>query len=176
LLVNAARPGYRQVAATLREQILGGVLQPGDALPGQTQLARDLGADVAVVNRAVGLLEREGLVAVGHGRRTVVRARRRYRATVTVPRAGQPGPGEQDRLNASLAAAAEAEPSVSEPALTVTSQKVVFSMTVEAPDEARAGVVAYQLAGAACGDGWDLDGASGTQEPAVSDAGHSSTG
>ena len=174
--MNAARPGYRQVAATLREQILGGVLRPGDALPGQTQLARDLGADVAVVNRAVGLLEREGLVAVGHGRRTVVRKRRRYRATVTVPRAGQPGAGEQDRLNASLAAAAEAEPSVSELALTVTLKNVVFSLIVEAPDEARAGVVAYQIAGAAFGDGWALDEASGRQEPALSDARHPGTG
>ena len=164
--MNAARPGYRQVAASLREQILTGTLQPGDALPGQTQLARDLGADVAVVNRAVGLLEQEGLVVVGHGRRTVVRARRRYRATVTVPATTKPGPGEHERMAAALAAAAGAEPSVSESAVTVTEEKAVFSLIVEAPDEARAGLVAYQLAEAACGDRWHLDQASGTQEPA----------
>jgi DNA-binding transcriptional MocR family regulator len=165
-LVSAARPGYRQVAATLREQILGGVLQAGDAIPGQNQLSRDLGADVAVVNRAVALLEQEGLVAVGQGRRTVVRARRGYRATVSVPAAGLLGPGEHERMAAALAAAADAEPSVSEPAVTVTPDRVVFSVIVEAPDQARAGVVAFQLATAAWGDGWDLDGASGTQEPA----------
>jgi DNA-binding GntR family transcriptional regulator len=164
--VNAARPGYRQVAASLREQILSGILQPGDALPGQTQLARDLGADVAVVNRAVGLLEQEGLVIVGHGRRTVVRARRRYRATVTVPATTKPGPGEHERMAAALAAAAGAEPSASESAVTVTEEKAVFRLIVEAPDEARAGLVAYQLAEAACGAGWHLDEASGTQEPA----------
>jgi DNA-binding transcriptional regulator YhcF (GntR family) len=164
--VNAARPGYRQVAASLREQILGGTLEPGDALPGQIQLARDLGADVAVVNRAVGLLEQEGLVVVGHGRRTVVRARRGYRVTVTVPAAVQPGPDEYERMAAALAAAVGAEPSASESAVTVTEEKAVFSLVVEAPDEARAGLVAYHLAEAACGDGWHLDQASGTQEPA----------
>jgi hypothetical protein len=45
--------------------------------------------------------------------------------------------------------------------VTVTASGVVLSVIVEVPDEARAGVLAYQIAGAACGDGWDLDGASG---------------
>jgi hypothetical protein len=77
-----------------------------------------------------------------------------------------PGAGEHERILSALAAAVETEVSASEPAVKVTAGRAVLSVIVEAPDEARAGVLAYQLAGAACVDGWDLDGASGTQDPA----------
>lgn len=166
--MDATRPGYRQVAASLREQIISGEFRPGDALPGQTQLAKKMDADVAVVNRAVSLLEQEGFVEVGHGRRTVVRARRRYRAIVKVPSAGDHSPGEQQHMTAALAAAAGAEPSASDPALAMTPDHALFSLIVEAADEARAAMVAYRLARAVCGDTWNVTAASGAQEPADS--------
>jgi hypothetical protein len=71
-------------------------------------------------------------------------------------------------MTAALAAAVGAEPSASEPTLGVTPDQAVFSLIIEAADEARAGMVAYRLARAVCGDAWNLAAASGKQEPADS--------
>ena len=74
----------------LREQIISGKYPPSSSLSAQTKLAPELGADVAVVNRAVGQLEREGFVQVEHGKPTVILARRPYEATIEMPRLGEP--------------------------------------------------------------------------------------
>ena len=161
-----ARPGYRQVAAMLREQILSGERPPGSPLPAQTKLAAEIGADVAVVNRAVGQLASEGLVRVEHGRPTVVLAQHRYEAKVTIPRLEERGDAAAQDLADALRGAAEAYSAVSEPMSTAGPERVIITMIVLAADPARAAATAYEIARRACRDGWDLVGASVETGPA----------
>src|ERR671916_1141258 len=51
----------------LTEQILGGAYEPGEKLPTQRALARDLGVNMASVREAVKRLEQLRLVEVRHG-------------------------------------------------------------------------------------------------------------
>lgn len=51
----------------LTEEILGGAYQPGEKLPTQRALARDLGVNMASVREAVKRLEQLRLVEVRHG-------------------------------------------------------------------------------------------------------------
>jgi len=170
LLVDAARPGYRQVAAQLRDRILAGRYPAGTPIPGQAVLAAEFRADVAVVNRAVGQLERERLVRVGHGRPTVVRGRRAYRAEVavgwargeTVPRAALDGAAQV------LAAAEAADESLAAAVLLLSGAVLTIAVTVTAADAGHAADRAVRLAERACTDGWDLDGASVEARPADS--------
>src|SRR5581483_7035515 len=112
-MVDAARPGYRQVAETLRGRIASGEYAAGSFIPGQQLLATDLGADVVVVNRAVRQLEAEGLLQVaGHGRRTRVRRQRRFRAVVLFPASALPGEPDLAALEGALRGAAASDGSV----------------------------------------------------------------
>ena len=51
----------------LTEEILGGVYEPGEKLPTQRALARDLGVNMASIREAVKRLEQLRLVEVRHG-------------------------------------------------------------------------------------------------------------
>src|ERR671916_2535267 len=51
----------------LTEQILGGAYEPGEKLPTQRALARDLGVNMASIREAVKRLEQLRLVEVRHG-------------------------------------------------------------------------------------------------------------
>ena len=66
-------PLYRRVYEALREQILGGELAAGTALPGTRTLARDLGVSRIVVLAAFEQLAAEGYIeaTVGSGTRVV---------------------------------------------------------------------------------------------------------
>jgi hypothetical protein len=114
--LDAVRPGYRQIADLLRERILSGEYPPGAPIPGQQALAAQLGADVAVVNRAVGVLGQEGLLLLaGHGRPTTVLEQRPWHVAVTIPWTGSGPPvptGVVDAAKSLLAASAETDPGV----------------------------------------------------------------
>jgi GntR family transcriptional regulator len=69
------RPFYRQLAAILREQILGGTLQPGDVLPPESALIDEHHVSRNTVRQAVALLRAEGLVVTKHALGTFVRER-----------------------------------------------------------------------------------------------------
>jgi GntR family transcriptional repressor for pyruvate dehydrogenase complex len=56
-----------QVFASLLEAILGGRYAPGEKLPGQRALARDLGVTMTALREALKRLEQMGLVDVRHG-------------------------------------------------------------------------------------------------------------
>ncbi len=60
---------YLAVAYSLREQILGGVYQPGQRLPGQHDMAKANGVSFATLKAALDLLEEDGYVLrkVGKG-------------------------------------------------------------------------------------------------------------
>jgi DNA-binding transcriptional regulator YhcF (GntR family) len=95
--VEGARPGYRQVAETLRTRIADGTYPPRTAIPGQQLLSDQLGADIAVVNRAVDLLEAEGLVQrAGRGRKTMVVEQGQFRVELVVD--AQPALADPDAV------------------------------------------------------------------------------
>lgn len=63
---------YRQVADELREAILRGTYGPGTVLPSQPRLAKKYGLNQTSINRAMAVLEAEGLVRTEHGRGSYV--------------------------------------------------------------------------------------------------------
>ncbi len=56
-----------QVAAAIREAILGGRFEAGDNLPGERDLAEQFGVNRSSIREAIQRLESWGLVAVRHG-------------------------------------------------------------------------------------------------------------
>lgn len=77
--VASARPARGEssnltdrVAATLRQEVTGGSLQPGDVLPTEAALAERLGVSRTVLREAVSRLKAEGLVVSKQGLGLVV--------------------------------------------------------------------------------------------------------
>ncbi|MEV5895778.1 GntR family transcriptional regulator [Nonomuraea fuscirosea] len=70
---DAAPYRYQQIAASLREQIDGGTLTPGAALPSEAELRRRFSASRNTVRQALAVLERDGLIVAEHGRGHFVR-------------------------------------------------------------------------------------------------------
>jgi GntR family transcriptional regulator len=68
-------PLYRQARAALLERIDSGALQPGDRLPAEQALARELGIHRLTVRRALEELAREGVVHARQGVGTFVSVR-----------------------------------------------------------------------------------------------------
>ena len=62
MVKKTGQPGYLQIADDLRQQIRGGTLAPGTALPSTAQLAEHYDASLSVVKMAMGILRNEGLV------------------------------------------------------------------------------------------------------------------
>ncbi|HEX9773258.1 MAG TPA: GntR family transcriptional regulator [Steroidobacteraceae bacterium] len=67
------QPAYRRVSAAIEEKILRRSLRPGDALPTETELARQFGVNRSTVREALRRLESAGLVGrVNGGKRLLV--------------------------------------------------------------------------------------------------------
>jgi integrase len=66
------RPGWRQVAETIREAAGSGGLAPGEQVPSVRELAGRNGVPVAAVRRALAELAAEDVIVVCQGRRAVV--------------------------------------------------------------------------------------------------------
>lgn len=64
---------YERIAVVLREQILSGVLRPGDRLPTQDELSSQFEVRQVVARQALEMLEGEGLVDRDEGSGRVVR-------------------------------------------------------------------------------------------------------
>lgn len=63
LITNTSdKPIYEQIFIQLRDQILGGALQPGEPLPSIRSLAKDLRVSVITTKRAYEELEKAGYV------------------------------------------------------------------------------------------------------------------
>lgn len=63
---------YEQIKDQLRGAVFGGDLAPGQALPSQRELARDLQVSLITVTRAYNDLVAEGVIGARQGRGTVV--------------------------------------------------------------------------------------------------------
>ncbi|MBF3299513.1 GntR family transcriptional regulator, partial [Leptospira borgpetersenii serovar Ballum] len=72
----AAKPKYRQIADTLREQIREGVLKPGDALPTESALQAQFGVSRVTVRQALKQLISEQIVESVQGSGTYVKEER----------------------------------------------------------------------------------------------------
>src|SRR5690625_3352507 len=72
-----SRPPSRRIADELRQQIAGGVLQPGDRLPSERALSQQHAAARNTAREAIRILAEQGLVDVQHGRGVFVRRKRR---------------------------------------------------------------------------------------------------
>src|SRR3954452_13650138 len=60
-------PAYLQVAAGIREAIVGGELKPGEKLPAGPKLAATFGVALMTVRRAIETLQSEGLLRSSPG-------------------------------------------------------------------------------------------------------------
>ena len=72
---DGPEPVYLQLAAILRDRIESGELPPGRALPSRERIAAEFGVARGTVERALGVLRREGLVATTFGRGVYVTRR-----------------------------------------------------------------------------------------------------
>ena len=77
-------PAYRQIAKLIEQRIVGRVLRAGDALPSETDLARQFGVNRSTVREAIRELETHGLLGRGRGEK---------RLRVTRPQAKQVSKG-----------------------------------------------------------------------------------
>lgn len=60
-------PAYRQIANLIEQRIVARVLRAGDALPSETDLARQFGVNRSTIREAIRELETHGLLGRGRG-------------------------------------------------------------------------------------------------------------
>ena len=60
-------PAYRQIANLIEQRIVARILRTGDALPSETDLARQFGVNRSTVREAIRELEIQGLLGRGRG-------------------------------------------------------------------------------------------------------------
>lgn len=78
---TSGKPIYEQITAQIKNQILSGALQAGDALPSMRLLAKELRISVITTKRAYEELERDGFLVTVTGKGSfVARAERRTAA------------------------------------------------------------------------------------------------
>jgi GntR family transcriptional regulator len=71
---NSNSPIYEQITTQIKEMILNGILQEGDALPSMRTLAKDLRISIITTKRAYEDLERDGFIESFTGRGSFVKA------------------------------------------------------------------------------------------------------
>ncbi|MBO1679607.1 GntR family transcriptional regulator [Bittarella massiliensis (ex Durand et al. 2017)] len=69
---SSDKPIYQQIVDQIKDRVLTGVLQPGEALPSMRLLARELKISVITTKRAYEELEREGFLTTQPGRGSFV--------------------------------------------------------------------------------------------------------
>jgi GntR family transcriptional regulator len=70
--LHGKTPAYLQLAARIRDAIAAGLYGPRDPIPSLKQLAGETGLAMGTVQRAIKVLEDEGLVYTVSGRGTFV--------------------------------------------------------------------------------------------------------
>ena len=69
---SSQEPLYEQIASQIRNQIIMGDLEPGDALPSIRSLARELQISVITTKRAYHELEKDGFIETVGGKGSFV--------------------------------------------------------------------------------------------------------
>src|SRR6056297_1158337 len=70
---NASKPIYEQVIDEIKKQIARGEIKPGDKLPSQRKLAKDIQVNPNTVQRAYREMENRSLVETKRGRGTFIK-------------------------------------------------------------------------------------------------------
>lgn len=70
---NASKPIYEQVIAEIKKQIARGEIKPGDKLPSQRELAKDIQVNPNTIQRAYREMELLDLVETKRGRGTFIK-------------------------------------------------------------------------------------------------------
>ena len=75
IIANSAnKPIYEQITSQIKEMIMGGKLQPGDAIPSMRALAKSVHVSVITVQKAYEDLQRDGFIDTTVGRGSFVSA------------------------------------------------------------------------------------------------------
>jgi GntR family transcriptional regulator len=82
---------HRQIAATIREQIMSGALAPGVTLPSTQELCTRFGAANTTIQNALVTLKKEGWLSSRIGKAVWVRDHQPVRVQVGVPHEQKPG-------------------------------------------------------------------------------------
>ena len=69
---TSGKPIYEQITAQIKNQILSGALQAGDALPSMRLLAKELRISVITTKRAYSELEAQGFIETVQGKGSFV--------------------------------------------------------------------------------------------------------
>ncbi len=69
---SSGQPIYEQIVDQMKQMIINGSLQPGEALPSMRLLAKDLRISVITTKRAYEELEREGFIVTMTGKGSFV--------------------------------------------------------------------------------------------------------
>jgi len=72
-IVSGSMPKYRQLLHILRNEILSGLLPPGERMPTEEELSQKYGLSRGTVRKAVAQLEAEKLIHIEHGVGSFVR-------------------------------------------------------------------------------------------------------
>ncbi|MEV4108125.1 GntR family transcriptional regulator [Nonomuraea sp. NPDC049695] len=83
--MDFAPPKYAQVMRAIQERIESGEYAPGDMLPSETQLVRELGVGRTTVVRALQTLAMQGWIEREHGRGSFVKGRPESAAEIVRP-------------------------------------------------------------------------------------------
>lgn len=69
---KTSKPIYEQITSQIKELVMTGKLQPGDAIPSMRALARSLHISVITVQKAYEALQQEGFIETAVGRGTFI--------------------------------------------------------------------------------------------------------
>jgi DNA-binding transcriptional regulator YhcF (GntR family) len=78
-VTGTPEPPYQRIADAIRDRIRTGELRPGDRVPSTRAVVREWGVAMVTAAKALGVLQREGLVEARPGAGTVVRSTGRSR-------------------------------------------------------------------------------------------------
>jgi GntR family transcriptional regulator len=70
---NSSRAYYEQLVLGIKEDILHGILQPGDKIPSVREMAKQLLMNPNTISKAYKVLETEKVLVTGKGKGTFVR-------------------------------------------------------------------------------------------------------
>lgn len=69
---NSAKPYYEQIILMIKEQVLQGILQPGEQIASVREMARQLLMNPNTVSKAYKMLEMQGVIVTVKGRGTYI--------------------------------------------------------------------------------------------------------
>lgn len=69
---SSAKPYYEQIVLLIKEQVLQGILQPGEQIASVREMARQLLMNPNTVSKAYRMLEMQGVIVTVKGRGTYI--------------------------------------------------------------------------------------------------------